>query len=246
MSKLFKYAISFILALVAWAVGTSTMNAQSIPGIYGGGPLGELGTYRYVQLQGASGDTYTLPLNGILNYVGYYIPSSGAFIPGGEYSVYYLNSAQSVIGSAGTVTYSPNSTHTNGVEVSPPNPGAYGALGIQGMVALPPGPLTVGSVILSSSSGVTTGATLNGAGFFSFYYSSGLTENGGFIPAGTYNIEVTGATQESEKCFYIFHAKASGTYSPTNTTNPSSASYYVTNAATNLGTITPTVQLECH
>jgi hypothetical protein len=241
VSNILNKVISFVLALIAWAACTSVIHAQSIPGIYGGGPLSELGTYRYVQFQGASGDTYTLPLNGILNYVGYYIPSSGAFIPGGEYSVYYLNSAQAILASAGTVTYSPNSGYTNGVEVSPPNPGATGALGISGTFTVEGTPFPGATVTLYNSSlDVIATATTNGDGFFSLYYGPSLSSGFGFVPAGSYQVTITYSSRRPPRCIIDYRASVSATYSPTNTTNPTLSSFYVANAVTNLGTVPAT------
>jgi len=228
-------AVFTVIVLVAFS---GSVFAQSIPGIYGGAPLSQLGTYRYVQLQGASGDTYTYPLNGILNYVAYYTPSyDPSYVPGGEYSVYYLNAAKQVVAYAGTITYSPNSTETNGVEVSPPNPGTTGALGIQGTepVANYPGDTT--SVTLSGN-GINVGTNVNGDGFYSFYYYTPNGNTAGFIPPGTYTLAVTVFIQCPTKTGQtvplspgIYSGTTTVTYSPTSTTNPSDPGYYVTGAA---------------
>jgi hypothetical protein len=234
------YRLAFVIGI---SISAHAIQAQSIPGIYGGGPPSELGTFRYIQLQGASGSTYTLPLNGILNYVAYYIPASGAFIPGGEYSLYYLNSAEKVVGTAGTVTYSPNSEYTNGIEVSAPNPGAPGALGIQGTFTVGGYDFQGASVRLVSGSNSTVAtATTNGNGFFSLYYGNSPATDSGFIAPGSYTVEINYIFREPPHCEESYSANIPVTYAPSNTSNPALASYYVTNAAVNLGTIVATIK----
>ncbi len=238
-SSLVKVFFTFFVLLA----GLQASNAQSIPGIYGGGPSSDLGkgVIRYVEFVNSTGNSYTYPLNGILNYVGYYAPANGTFIPGGDYSIQYLNANKTVVTPVATVSYSPNPEYTNGVEVTPPNPGADGALGIQGVVDFDGGPVEGVSARLYSSN--TSNATLiaeattNGDGFFSLYYGVNPNIATGFIPAGTYTLIVGNDEPGCGGPVPVLGAKLTVTYSPTNTTKPDLQSYYVDGAVTNVGTI---------
>jgi hypothetical protein len=211
--------------------------AQAIPGIYGGVTPGK----SFVQLSGttSSGASFseTLPLNGINNYVFYYLNSgnsTGSFISGGTYQVNYLNSAGTVVGSSSRFTYSPNSTFTNGVEVTPPNTGGPpSALGIQGtaFAASSNNPLVGAEVIITEGSSVVGIATTNGDGFFSVYY--GLSQN--FVTGGTFSISIYKSIISGPCVISYYSYDASGlTYSPDATPGPD---YYVQGAVTSLGAI---------
>lgn len=159
------------------------------------------------------GLNYTLPLNGSKNFNFYYTPDGNGFLSGGGYRVTYLNaSGTNCYGSGDIVTYSPNSDHTNGVQVRPfNNPPAtpYGARGYF-LAKIPGGggattpPTNAVAELAHSAPFYLYKARTNGIGYVSIYYSS--YSPGTFLPGDAANdVRVSGILSFNNlKCTYTF------------------------------------------
>ncbi|MBK8466386.1 MAG: hypothetical protein IPL32_11195 [Chloracidobacterium sp.] len=202
-------------------------NATSTPnyGIYGTAPTPAgtpwtCGTPAYANLQDypevEGGLNYTLPLNGSGNFNFYYNSDGTGFLSGGGYRVGYLNSSgASCYGSGDIVTYSPNSNHTNGVQVRPFNSPPSIPYGVHGFVLakIPGGggsttPLANATASLANFD--TPGLYFwkektNGIGYVSIYYSSDNPDE--FLPYGSvYDLKISGIMSfGSTKCTFIWN-----------------------------------------
>src|SRR5690242_15094273 len=75
-----------------------------------------------------------MAVNGLTNFNLYYSVDGLGFFSGGTYKVTYLGADQTTSYGYDVVTYSPNSHHTNGVEVRPFNNPPATPRGIHGTV----------------------------------------------------------------------------------------------------------------
>lgn len=249
----------------------SSTNAQiGELGIYGSAPTPAstpfpCGEPSYAQIHHypdyATGDgipswSQTLPLNGLKNFNFFYTADGTGFLPGGlilgGYIVTYLNSSQvNCYGSGDIVSYSPNSGHTNGVQVRPFVPAPTGQptpLGIHGLVY---GYNSVGAVVALHDLNVwgtlgtdTQYARTNGSGYFSIYYSNG--NPGGFLGAGDHRTvyisgDISGEISGDQRgCAYFYIVSGSNIiWAPD--TNPSSSGYYVSGAEMDVTPYIPTL-----
>lgn len=201
--KIFLLAVSFFLFSVA-----STHAQIGNLGIYGTAPTPAstpftCGTPTKVNLQDYpavdGGTNITLPLNGYNNFNFFYTEDGNGFLSGGGYTVSYRNSSgTNCYGSGDNVTYSPNSGHTNGVQVRPFNTSS-GPYGVHGFVLakIPGGggtttPLSNATASLGINVYLWKEKT-NGNGYVSIYYSS--WEPGYFLPYSgpPYDLKISGS-----------------------------------------------------
>jgi hypothetical protein len=200
---------------LAWSLPATQASAQA-PflglGVYGGVPApdrhrGEVASVRLPRL-GSSQQRpqIVLPLNGLLDYNFYYLPThqlgENALLPAGVYRIDYLDVFGNIL-PAGSVLFHPGADFTNGVQVpgNPPNSGSWeilvAPLGVQGTVSFTVGPsgeprplkdVTV-ELVSASTGKLIESAVTNGQGFYSFYYTFGV--NAGFLPPGKYLVRAT-------------------------------------------------------
>lgn len=245
MKKIFRIKIWWITFCFLATIFLGTLTTQAQVGIYGSVPQPGMPTIRFARIyQPITTSTdiidYSIPINGLGNFVFYYAPTSNGFLPGGNYCINYLGADRITSYGLDCVTYTPNSGFTNGVEVRPLNPGAGGPLGIQGTVlgyvndftGSRIEPLTNAFLLLQETGGPYEAVgTTNGNGFFSFYYTGGTEQN--FVPRptqpqGYYQLIIYA---QRDNCTYTYTAFPLY-YFLTNTTNPNLSSYFVTNART--------------
>jgi hypothetical protein len=188
-------------------------------GIYGSAPTATAtpftcGTPTKVNLQTYpvidDGINITLPLNGYKNFNFYYTEDGNGFLAGGGYTVTYLNSSgTNCFGSGDIVSYSPNSSHTNGVQVRPFYGGLTTPRGVHGifLAKIPGGggattPLANATVSLGQSGYFPNKEKTNGIGYYSIYYSSFNPAD--FFPysPATYDWRVSGILGFDVKCTY--------------------------------------------
>lgn len=241
----------FVVAISIFFLGiTSTLAQIGNLGIYGSAPTPAgtafpCGTPEYARIEPypdyAAGDDFpswsqTLPLNGVKNFNFFYTANGQGFLSGGGYKVRYFNASQATCyGSGDIVTYSPNSGHTNGVQVRSFNPVPTGQptpLGIYGtiLVKIPGGggataPLENADVAVTDSiPALGWRAKTNGSGFFSIYYSSQNVLE--FVPPD--NVLHFYASGMYGGCPYSLVLNNWVVWLPYNTSDPSLASYYTT------------------
>jgi hypothetical protein len=214
-------------------------------GVYGSVPEEDAEDIYYVYLQ----DLYPpmegtvdhfLPVNGLKNFNFYYSPglSNGIqFLPAGTYRVHYYGADKTTHYGYDQVTYSPNSGHTNGVEVRPFNNPPATPRGVHGIIY---GRLDSGDYPLENAQvlalGLFTSALVqsraNANGYFSIYYKNGYGAQflpvyfGTSPPAEYYHLSISGSVNG---CFF------SGYYSdvlwePQVPNDPDDAGYFVTDA----------------
>lgn len=237
----------FVLVMCIFSYGVSISHAQiGNLGIYGSVPTTNRTNTRYVHIENADTASigYTIPVNGLKNFNFYYIKEGTGFLPGGSYSVSYLDSSLSTLATEG-VNYTPNSGHTNGTQVAtafndPPSTprGLHGVFyGRIGGVDYPfaDAAVTVVGHYLQTEIHVRANAT----GYFDAYYQNGSAN--AFLPVDAshyyqeyYNVIVSG---NLHGCTFatILPLDFGAYWSPYNTTNPSASSYFVTDAETDIG-----------
>jgi hypothetical protein len=194
----------FMLGLTeAYAQIGPSPDATNTPnyGIYGSAPTPAstpftCGTPTKVNIQNypevEGGTDITLPLNDYKNFNFYYTEDGNGFLSGGGYRVTYRNASDTNCYGQNIVTYSPNSDHTNGVQVRPfVLSGSFGNVttprGVHGIIlAQIPGrggqtvPLQNATVSVGDSPLFHDKEKTNGIGYFSVYYSS--YSPGSFLP----------------------------------------------------------------
>jgi hypothetical protein len=215
-------------------------------GIYGSAPESIRSNTRFVELTTYSGGSetpevdYTLPVNGLKNF-NFYYGSDGSFLPGGTYKVTYKSLSLSL--GYDIVTYSPNSGHTNGVEIRAFNSPPSTPRGIHGVVY---GYNKTGSPVLLHDLTVwgtlgmdTQYARTNGNGYFSIYYSNG--NPGGFLASGDHRYVYIAGSQDGCAYFYTVQG-ADIIWSPD--TNVLSSGYYVSDAEMDVTSYIPTLSCQ--
>ncbi len=249
----------FVLVVSLIAIGFSPANAQiGNLGIYGSPVVTIRGNVQYARLDPdlppnaeCDGCEQILPLNGLKNFNFWYTPDGKAFLAGGSYKVSYWDANLTTrYGDYDYVSYSPNSTHTNGVQVRAFNNPPSTSLGLHGVilvydennnvVPLPNADVTAIPVFNQTFGGASVRS--NGNGYFSFYYKqSGSPDL--FLPVESslgsecYYLIISGSLG---KCGY-FHIDQLTQYvwAPSNTTNPNSSTYFVDGAETVVDNIEP-------
>ena len=243
-SQLLPRSLVFVLSL--FSLGLSTSHAQiGELGIYGCPPASYRDDVRYVKLNYNEVDAvhdYILPVNGLRNFNFLYNPDGQGFLPGGGYTVIYLSANQSTVLGSETITYQPNSGHTNGNAVRPFNNPPSTPRGLHGKVYARIGgvnyPFSNASVhLLGRTLQNNVDLKANGEGFFSAYYTNGNT--GQFLPVNPligghehYDIAITGYLSG---CGFSIFLPLDAVWEPYNSVYPDLASYFVTDAETDVG-----------
>jgi len=190
----------------------------------------------------ATDETYTIPVNGLKNFNFYYNQNGTGFLPAGGYTVTYLSSSFGYLAHE-TITYSPNSGHTNGNAVrafnSPPDTPrgmhglVYGRIG-ENVYPIPNAIVYAYPYFTFGSFAVQ--ARTNADGYFSIYTKNGSSAEflpvyyGTTPPAEYYSFHIQG---DLNGCLFI-ETRSSELWQPDNTTDPSNSSYFVTEAETDL------------
>lgn len=167
---------------------------------------------RFARISGtaASGRqvSFSVPVNGISNYVSYYEvsnlsiePVRDQFLPRGNYTLQLLDGNRSPISTEGSTSYEPEGSLYRQVRILRPlnsSPeGVSGALGIQGIVRDSFGNAVFGArVNLFSNGQFISSVETNGNGFYSFYYSAGTDKD--FIQPGGYTVQASNGVSTDE------------------------------------------------
>jgi hypothetical protein len=235
-----------LMAAMLLLLGTSPLFAQiggiSQPlGIYGSVPVASRPNVRFVRVEvnGCSGCrvVQTTPVNGLSNFNIFYTWDGANFLTGGTYKLTYLDASLTTSYGTDIVTYSPNSHHTNGVQVRAFNSPPATPRGIHGIYQgyIPGGggtvaPLENGTVYISAAGGYYEQARSNGDGYYSIYYDNSYPNS--FVPAITnwnlyFSLTLNG-------CAYNDLRQDDIIWNPS--TDPNSPNYYVAGAEVDLGT----------
>jgi hypothetical protein len=231
----------FVLVITFLFIDLSTSYAQiGNLGIYGSVLPDYRTNARYVHIENADSTSfgYTIPVNGHKNFNFLYLKDGTGFLPGGTYSVSYLDASQSTLASE-TVNYTPNSGHTNGTQVAtafndPPSTprGVHGRIyaTIGGVNYLFPN-ATVTTV--PSLQSVSVQVKTNDNGNFFTYYQNGNAR--AFLPINTsigyefYDLIVSGSLNG---CTFSRYFDLNADWHPV---DPSLSTYFVDWAEVDVG-----------
>lgn len=247
--QLIRRVLLVVISILTLGLSTSYTQIGDL-GIYGSPPVSYRDNVRFVRLERypATGDNVlvqTLPVNGLKNFNFFYTPDGENFLPGGGYRVFYLGSDEVTVYGYDIVSYSPNSSHTDGVKVRDFNSPPSTPRGVHGYVwARINGidyPFANANIVVYGESPENHHATLraNGNGFFDAYYTNGLS--GSFLPIDPniehehYNMIVTGSLNGC--AFGHVFNQLNAICWPLNTNDPTQATYWVTDAEADVGNL---------